>query len=104
MGNRDYHYLFDYASPENYYGTYGDCIALYYMWPEADVCITGTILAGDLLFHSPLPANLIIYRNGEFAEIRDAYAKGWLTYEQIVSMQEYHKTTSNASGGPDKLP
>lgn len=102
--NQDKHNDWDLTSKECYYGTYGDCVVIFDIAKDSDLCMAGTILVADLLIHSPLPANIFVYRSGEFAEIQDAYRDGWLTKEQIQSMQEYHKTTSNNSGGPDKWP
>ena len=96
LGNRDYHYLLDFASPDNYYGTHGDCIALFYGYRDTDAEMLYDILVADSCFHSWLNAPMLyIYREGEFKLITEAYEDGWLTKEQVESMAEHHKTTTN---------
>lgn len=96
LGNRDYHYLIDFASPDNYYGTHGDCVALYYQLtsdlfgPEP----SAFEVAGHVFYNRNNP-RLYIYRNGEFKSIAQAYEDGWLTEEQIASIAAHHNTTSN---------
>ena len=95
LGHRDYHYLIDFASPNNYYGTHGDCIVMFHEFSPIDVGLTGCIRVADLEIRSSTPARLIVYRNGEFSYIEKAYASGWLTKEQIESIVEHHNTTYN---------
>lgn len=96
FGSRDYHYRLDFTSPDHYYGTHGDCIALFYGSRDADAEMLYDILVADSCFHSSLNAPMLyIYRDGEFKLITVAYEDGWLTKEQVASMAEHHKTTNN---------
>ena len=96
LGHRDYHYLIDFASPDNYYGTHGDCIALYYLrtsellGPEPH----SFEVAGHI-FYNRDNSRLYIYRNGEFKSIVHAYEDGWLTEAQVASIAAHHNTTYN---------
>lgn len=95
FGNRDYHYLLDFSSPENYYGTHGDCIALFYGFRDVDADGSTYIPVAGQYIHSEFASKIYIYRKGEFKEIIIAYEDGWLTKEQVASIAEHHKSTSN---------
>ena len=76
-----------------YYGTHGDCVAFRYIGSfHAHVDMTKEI-AGST-FYLGKPFSIVVYRNGEFIGIQEAYDRGWLNRWQIQSMAEYHKQIS----------
>ena len=73
-----------------YYGTHGDCVAFSYIGSVyAHIDMTKEI-AGST-FYLTKPFSIVVYRNGEFVNIQEAYDRGWLNRWQIQSMAEYHK-------------
>ncbi len=97
IGTRDFHYAFDYASPENYYGTYGDCIALFYGYdPNADAESFPCLKVADSYFCYNAEFKIVVYREGEFAHLPQAYQDGWLTEEQVEFMAEHHRSVNYA--------
>ena len=88
--SKDRHYLWDLRSEEYYYGTHGDCIVIFDMAKDYDLCASGTLRIADVRLNSQYRALVVVYRNGEFMHIIDAYNNGWLTIEQIHSIAEYH--------------
>ncbi len=74
-----------------YYGTYNNCSIMfvdgigkgYLTWCESE------IIAGYEFWYSS-SQKLDVYRNGEFATLKQAYEKGWLTKKDIRDIYYYY--------------
>lgn len=78
---------------KKYYGTYGDCVAMmidsrYFAKDLGD--LETQIQVGDYLFTYPTLKQIDIYRNGKFADLDEAYKKGWLSDEAVRDIHYYH--------------
>lgn len=73
-----------------YYGTYGDCIVLFRR-PLCTMDVVSSITIADETFNYPYPFQLFAYRDGEFAELKDAYANGLVTAEDISQIADLHR-------------
>ena len=76
-----------------YYGTYGDCVAMmidsrYFGKSLGDA--ETKIQVGDYLFAYPTLKQIDVYRNGKFADLDEAYKKGWLSDEDVRDIYYYH--------------
>ena len=76
-----------------YYGTYGDCVAMmidsrYFGKSLGDA--ETKIQVGDYLFAYPTLKQIDVYRNGKFADLDEAYKKGWLSDEDVRDIHYYH--------------
>lgn len=77
----------------HYYGTHGDCVAFYC------ACEVGKTIAfwpckfevAGSRFAYPQSFEIIVYRDGEFIYLSEAYHRGWLNRWQIASIAQYHR-------------
>lgn len=76
-----------------YYGTHGDCVAFRHIGTFHAHVDRTMVIAGST-FYLGEPFSIVVYRNGEFVDIQEAYDRGWLNRWQIRSMAEYHKQIS----------
>jgi len=80
--------LWDLTSQKRYYGTHGDCVAIFSEGLTTAIEIldvAGVKIWNGNRFH------IYIYRDGEFAELADAYEKGWIEKKHVESIAEHHK-------------
>ena len=76
------------TSEKQYYGTHGDCIAIFNEGMTTAIEILD--VAGVKIWNGN-GFNIYIYRNGEFAKLEDAYQKGWIEKKHVESIAEHHK-------------
>jgi hypothetical protein len=71
-----------------YYGSCRGCVILFCggLLPS----ITELTVANERFIYSNV-FSIWVYKNGEFITLEDAYAKGWLTDENIADIAEYHR-------------
>ena len=79
-----------------YYGTHGDCVCFSFNGFTGDKFVLHTKpvytyhVAGSN-FSSPRYFTIIVYHNGEFLELPEAYKRHWLDRWQIESLAQYHR-------------
>ena len=88
----------DLTSEKQYYGTHGDCVAIF---AEAMTTATKVLDVAGVKIWNGNRFHIYIYRNGEFAELEDAYEKGWIEKKHVESIAEHHK--NQLSYYPDDL-
>lgn len=88
----------DLTSNKQYYGTHGDCVAIFV---EALTNAEEILDVAGVKIWNGNGFRILVYRNGEFAKLEDAYQKGWLAKENIESIAEHHK--NQLSYYPDDL-
>lgn len=78
---------------ENYFGTYNDC---YVMLIElnCDILLDGyrSEYVAGYRFDYVCGTTTMVYRNGEFTAMRDAYSEGLLSEKDIKDIHYYHTT------------
>ena len=73
-----------------YYGTHGDCVAFIFVdntWPHKHHKIEA---AGYSFSHSSY-FEIIVYHDGEYVQLEEAYQRGWLKKRHIRSIAFYHE-------------
>lgn len=73
-----------------YYGTYGDCIVLFDNDIDNILDWSETEFIADRVFFDFGAFRLLVYRNGQFSGLKDAYENGLLSEEQIAEIAVYH--------------
>lgn len=74
-----------------YFGTYQECVVFFIYDPGktyADECIEREI--AGFVFDYAQSRSTDVYRDGEFTTLQDAYARGWLSDENIRDIHYYH--------------
>lgn len=72
-----------------YYGTHGNCIAFCFLGVQS-VSRDTYLTVGGSHFYLNRPFMLIVYHDGEFLQIDQAYSKGWIDSAQLLSMAKHH--------------
>jgi hypothetical protein len=76
--------------PLGYYGTHKDCIAL--LVDKGGPMITSTYFVADVEFRAaPTASRIVVWKEGKFYYLREAYAQRWLTQEDIKTIAYYHE-------------
>lgn len=82
-------YTFDDLSLR-YYGKYDDALVVFVdgilAYGEAE---TNQMVA-DILFTYPTTQTLLVYKDGAFLNLIDAYEAGWLDYENLISIHHFY--------------
>ncbi len=73
-----------------YYGIYGDCIVLFDNDIDNLLEWSETEFIADRRFFDFGAFRLLVYRDGQFCELKDAYEIGILTQENIADIAAYH--------------
>ena len=73
-----------------YYGTYNGYIALFIL-PEMGASVGMTEIIGDETFVDNEPYSLYVYGDGEFIYLKDAYASGLVSKEDIAQIASIHR-------------
>lgn len=74
----------------SYYGTYGGSVAVMFGgW--ADTAIATQTVAGQYFWY-PTLTTISVYHEGAWADLPEAYEKGWLTAEDVRDINVYYKT------------
>lgn len=71
-----------------YYGTYGDCIAVF---ESTMLCVVSGKQIADSSFSHSSSFVIWIYHDGEFCTIEKAWEQGLLNAKQVELMAEYHQ-------------
>lgn len=76
-----------------YYGSCRGCVVLFCggLLPS----ITELTVANETFIYSNV-FSIWVYRNGELIALEDAYAKGWLTDENIADIARYHRKRTDS--------
>lgn len=77
---------------QRFYGSYGDCLVVFTKCSGWDTDYTALRVAGTMLVWR-YPFTVLVFCNGECADIREAYARGWLTWVQVRTIVSYHQET-----------
>ena len=86
-----------------YYGTHGDCVAFYSAGEVGMSVAYGECefeVAGSKFWYSQT-FFIMVYHDGEFVHLREAYQRGWLNRWQIASIAQYHQQRVNDKFGED---
>ena len=73
-----------------YYGTHGDCVAFFF-GGSIHLSMHWEFHVARSDFWYPHSFTIIVYHDGEFVEIDEAYQRGWLNRWQIRSIAQYHR-------------
>lgn len=76
---------------KKYFGTYQGCVVFFVYDPGivyADECIEREI--AGFVFDYAQNRSTDVYRDGEFTTLQDAYARGWLSNDNIRDIHYYH--------------
>ena len=80
-----------------YYGTHKDCVAFLYRkfsWPS----VSHRFEVAGYEFAYAHYFEIIVYRDGEYIDLSEAYQRGWLSQQQIKSIAHYHQTNPTING------
>ena len=84
-----------------YYGTHGDCVVFHYDHIRGMAIGHNSSasyeyeVAGSTFRRYGVGSGIMVYHDDEFAEIYEAYQRGWLNRWQIASIAQYHKERVN---------
>ncbi len=78
-----------------HYGTYNGYVVVFIppFPPESFPGPLGPETIAGYAFNFGCPFQLVVYRNGRFTDLKEAYEAGKLTKENIAEIYEYHKNT-----------
>ena len=78
-----------------HYGTYNGYAVVFIppFPPQSFPGLLGPKTIAGYAFDFGCPFQLVVYRNGRFTDLKDAYEAGKLTKEDIAEIYEYHKNT-----------
>lgn len=74
-----------------YYGTHKGCVAFLYRevtWPY----VNHRVEVAGYEFRYSHYFEIIVFRDGEYIDLSEAYQRGWLNKWQIESMARYHES------------
>lgn len=75
-----------------YYGTHGDCVAFIYVdntypWEHHKIEVAGYSFLHGSYFE------IVVYHDGEYVQLEEAYQRGWLKKRHIRSIAYYHENS-----------
>lgn len=75
---------------KNYYGTYNDCVPVMFSMPETGA-MKEVYIAG-VVFHYTGSNTIIVWRDGEFFSLNEAYELELLTKDHIKAIASVHNS------------
>ncbi|MBE6916763.1 MAG: hypothetical protein E7470_02490 [Ruminococcaceae bacterium] len=77
------------TSDKVYYGTHGDCVAIFYE-PDDFILMKKTLEVAGVTIEIATECEIYIYRNGAFLKLEDAYREEWLSKENVEAIAQHH--------------
>ncbi len=89
--NKKSNYNADFYNVERYYGEYNGSVAIMFRVPIAGMVVRRDVKVAESVFRYSTPIDIIIWKNGKFFSLEEAYNQGVLTKKEIASIAEIHK-------------
>jgi hypothetical protein len=72
---------------KGYYGSYDDLVVMFWLGP---MCVESGIQVADFYFTHSTSYEIFVFTEDDMLDLRQAYEKGLLSYEQICLIYSYH--------------
>ena len=75
-----------------FYGCHGDSLVIYTQQGQRGYGYA-EFLVGGITFFRTQSFSILVFRDGEWLDIGEAYNSGWLTWWQVRSIADFHRET-----------